>query len=97
MWVSLSEASYAAYELSYEWAERDQIGPFFAWIAEDLPLYPATTGLKSLIHLMNHGMRPRVELEPGGHPLALEQAQGISAERAAEIAAFCLHGEDGAP
>jgi len=94
MWVSLSEASYAAYERSYEWAERDHIGPFFARIAEDLPLYPATAGLKSLIHLMNQGMRPRVELEPNAHPLALDQANGISSERAAEIVAFCLHGGD---
>jgi hypothetical protein len=97
IWVSLSEASYAAYELSYEWAERDHLGPFFAWIAEDLPLYPATAGLKSLIHLMNQGMRPRVELEPTGHPLAIDHAEGISAERAAGIVTFCQHGQEGSP
>lgn len=94
MWVALSEASYAAYERSYEWVERNHIGPFFAWIVDDLPLYPATAGLKSMIHLRNHGMRPWVELEPDSHPLALDQANGISAERAAEIVAFCLHSED---
>jgi hypothetical protein len=94
MWVSLGEASYDAYEQSYEWAEREHIGPFFAWIVDDLPLYPATAGLKSMIHLRNDGMRPRVELEPTDHPLALDQLNGISPARAAEIVAFCLHGED---
>lgn len=94
MWVSLSKASYDAYDRSYEWAKREHIGPFFAWIVEDLPLYPPTAGLKSMIHLRNNGIRPRVELEPTDHPLARDQANGISIERAAEIAAFCLHGDD---
>lgn len=95
MWVSLSESSYSAYEQSYEWPQRDHIGPFFAWIADDLPLYPATAGLKSRIHLRDNGIRPWVELEPSKHPLAVDQANGISAERAAAMVAFCLHGEDG--
>lgn len=94
MWVSLSKASYLAYERSYEWAKRDHLGPFFAWVVDDLPLYPTTAGLKSMIHLRNDGLRPRVELEPIDHPLARDQVNGISFERAAEIVAFCLHSDD---
>jgi hypothetical protein len=94
MWVSLSEDSYEAYARSYEWADRAHLGPFFAWIVDDLPLYPTTTGLKSMIHLRNDGLRPLVELEPTDHPLARDQAKGVSIERAAEIVAFCLHGDD---
>ena len=32
-------------------------------------------------------MRPLIEVEPSEHPLAVEQRQGISVERVAEIAA----------
>jgi hypothetical protein len=40
----------------------------------------------------NEGMpRPFIELEPTDHPLALEQKNGITVDRVAEIYAYCVH------
>ena len=50
--------------------------------------------LKSRVHLRDHGLRPTIELEPTDHPLALEQRNGISVDRVAEIYAIMLHGTD---
>ncbi|MEN8182482.1 MAG: hypothetical protein ABFS46_08095 [Myxococcota bacterium] len=39
------------------------------------------------------GLRPRIELRASDHPLSLEQQNGITAERLAEIVSPYLHGE----
>src|SRR5579862_5479566 len=38
------------------------------------------------------GRRPRIELEPTDHPLAVEQRNGITWERVQQIAGLVLHG-----
>ena len=40
-----------------------------------------------MVHLRDDFQRPLVELEPTEHPLAVEQRDGMSVERAAEIVA----------
>jgi hypothetical protein len=39
-------------------------------------------------------VRPRIELEPTDHPLAVEQREGISAARLAEIYSYFAHQDD---
>ena len=48
--------------------------------------------LKTRVHLRDHGERPRIELEPTDHPLAIEQRHGITVDRVAEIYAIMMHG-----
>ncbi|HET9282637.1 MAG TPA: DUF2199 domain-containing protein [Candidatus Angelobacter sp.] len=43
------------------------------------------------IHLRGGNLRPRIELQPTEHPLAVEQRTGIIIERVQEIAAALLH------
>jgi hypothetical protein len=50
--------------------------------------------LKTRVHLRDHEVRPFIELEPTDHPLALEQRNGISVDRVAEIYAIMMHGAD---
>lgn len=94
VWVSLSEASFAEWVASYDVAERAHIGPFFGWLNAWLPPYPDTVGLKTMVHLRNDGIRPYIELEPTDHPLAIEQRDGISVERVADIHARIMHADD---
>jgi hypothetical protein len=44
-----------------------------------------------MVHTREVGQRPRIELEPTDHPLAVEQRQGITRERVQEIAEIVLH------
>lgn len=88
VWVSLSkEENFDRFVGCYEAEKRSHIGPFFGWLSAALPLYPDTENLKTRVHLRDGGIRPYIELEPTDHPLAVEQRNGISADRVAEIVA----------
>lgn len=91
VWVSLSEASFAEWVRCYDVAERAHIGPFFGWLNAWLAPYPDTAGLKTMVHLRNDGIRPLIVLEATDHPLALEQRNGITVERVAEMYALMMH------
>lgn len=71
--------------------ERDEHGPFFGWFSSHIWIYPETLSLKSKAHLRNDGVRPYIELEPTDHPLAVEQREGITLDRVAEIYERMVH------
>jgi len=91
VWVSLSEASFRQWRDCFGQSKRSHIGPFFGWLNSWLKPYPDTVNLKTMAHLRDNGIRPRIELEPTEHPLAMEQRNGISQERLAEIYALMMH------
>lgn len=91
VWVSLSEQSFRQWEACYESEQRSHIGPFFGWLNAAIGPYPNTVSLKTHVHLRDGFMRPFIELEPTDHPLALEQREGISAQRVAELYALVVH------
>lgn len=91
VWVSLSEESFKQWVACFEAEKRSHIGPFFGWLNAWLKPYPDTVSLKTRVHLRDKGIRPYVELEPTDHPLAIEQRNGISKARLAEIYAQMVH------
>ena len=90
-WVSLSEQSFEQWLKCFDAPKRSHIGPFFGWLNASLKPYPDTLNLKTRVHLRDNGTRPYIELEPTAHPLAMEQRNGISKERVAEIYAQMMH------
>ncbi|MFC5547846.1 hypothetical protein [Massilia aerilata] len=44
------------------------------------------------VHPRAHHQRPFIVLEESGHPLAVDDHQGISVQRAQEIAEAAMHG-----
>lgn len=91
VWVSLSEESFKKWAACFHAKERSHIGPFFGWLNSWLKPYPDTINLKTMVHLRDNGIRPYVELEPTEHPLAIEQRNGISTARLAEIYVQMVH------
>ncbi|HWU73389.1 MAG TPA: DUF2199 domain-containing protein [Sphingomonas sp.] len=91
LWVSLSRPSFEEFVSLFGVPVRDQHGPYFGWLSACLAVYPDIENLKTHVHIRNHGVRPYIELEPTDHPLAIEQREGISVERVAEIYASCMH------
>lgn len=91
VWVSLSEASHLQWIKYFDEPKRAHIGPFFGWLNAWIKPYPDTVNLKTRVHFRDDGMRPYIELEPTDHPLAVEQRNGISIERLAEIYALMVH------
>jgi hypothetical protein len=94
VWTSLCEQSFnRARELA---AGADVLAgepPWFGWFANSLGGYPETLLLKSLVHPRPGGLRPTIDLEPTDHPLAVEQREGITAQRLIEIVQRLLHSE----
>lgn len=91
VWVSLSPASYEKWRACFHEKKRSHVGPFFGWLNTPLKPYPDTLNLKTHVHLRDDGIRPFIELEPTDHPLAVEQRNGITVERVAEIYAMMMH------
>lgn len=91
LWVSLSAENFARYQEMYEAEGREANGPWFAWLCSRVPFYPDTLLLKTNVHLQPVPMRPLIELEPTDHPLAVDQREGISMDRAREIVESVLH------
>lgn len=86
VWVSQKEENFHTYVKNFDSAD---IGPFFGWLSTRLACYDEDTlSLKTMAHFRGGGRRPSIELEPTEHPLAVDQRDGITLERAWEIVHF---------
>ena len=85
VWVSLSKNHFDQFIACFEASRRSHIGPFFGWLSAEFPFYPSVEKLKTLAHLRDNGLRPYIEVEPTDHPLAVEQRNGIDADKVVEF------------
>lgn len=92
VWVSLSQRNFERASDLWEQPGREAEPPYFGWLCTSLPGYPSTLLLKTHVHTREVGRKPRIELEPTDHPLAIEQREGITLSRVQEIAELILHG-----
>lgn len=80
VWVSQKRENFLTYVENFQ---SDRIGPFFGWLCTHIDFYTEETLLlKTRAHFRGGGQRPFIELEPTDHPLAREQRNGISLDRA---------------
>lgn len=89
VWVSLSKQSFERYVETYDSPDMD--AEYFGWFCNYLPYYPGTYGIKTKAHPRPDGIRPYLVLEETDHPLSIDFHQGISIEKAQEIAEQLLH------
>lgn len=88
VWVSQKRENFYTYLENFDSAG---IGPFFGWLCTSIGYYEDETRLlKTMVHFRGGGRRPRIEVEPTAHPLAVDQREGISMEKAWEIAHFYM-------
>ncbi len=91
VWVSLSEEKFLrTNELLLE-KGRELEAAYFGWLSTELPMYPSTLNLKTMVHTREVGLVPIIELEPVDHPLVVEQRVGITMDRVKEIAHLISH------
>ena len=91
VWVSQSEASYTKVMAAWDKPEQSSLAPTFGWLCTRLGFYPDTEHLKTMVHQREPGLRPWIELEPTDHPLAVDQREGMTWERACEIDQWVRH------
>lgn len=89
VWVSLSKQSFDRYVETYE--APDTTDQYFGWLCNSLPYYPETFPMKTQVHPRTNNVRPYIELEDSEHPLSVDFRNGISIERAQEIAEHAMH------
>jgi hypothetical protein len=90
--ATLSRRSFDDYTERFE--RREAGGPYFSWLANELPGYPPLAGQQSRIFARAGGLRPLVELEESDHPLSVDFHKGMSAEHAEAIFQMILHRTD---
>ena len=91
VWLSVSEESHGRFVALFQDENRRAGESFFGWLCNSLPGYPETQLLKTRLHVREYPMRPWVELEPTDHPLAVDQREGLSQQRAIAIAEALRH------
>jgi len=91
VWLSVSPESYSRFATLFDDPERLADEQFFGWLCNELPNYPSTQFLKTMLHIREYPVRPWVELEPTSHPLAIDQRDGIPFERAIALAEILIH------
>ncbi|WP_050772517.1 MULTISPECIES: DUF2199 domain-containing protein [Burkholderia cepacia complex] len=89
IWVSLSELNFKDYEARL--ASGDLGGPYFSWLANQLPGYPSVEGLKARTFPQVGTDRPLIELEQTNHPLSIDFHSGITEARAQQLFAMAFH------
>ncbi|SEF26106.1 hypothetical protein SAMN05421837_10384 [Amycolatopsis pretoriensis] len=92
VWVSVSKDNFFRAEELWDSPERVEEPPYFGWLATELPGYePGSLNLKTHLHTRPPGERPVIEVESTGHPLAVEQRDGITLVRVQTVAEMLLH------
>ncbi len=89
VWVSLSEKSFNRYVETYDAPDtRDE---YFGWFCNYVPCYENTFALKTTVHPRAGNDRPYIKLEKTDHPLSIDFHEGISIQRAQELAERVMH------
>jgi hypothetical protein len=89
VWVSLSKKSFDRYVETYD--APDTTDQYFGFLCNYLPAYPNSYALKSQVHPRAGNDRPYIVLEKTDHPLSVDFHQGITIQRAQEIAEQVMH------
>jgi hypothetical protein len=83
VWVSQKRENFLQY---LESPDSDEIGPFFGWLCTRIQYYPEETlFLKTMAYFQGGSLRPEILVEPTDHPLAIDQHNGITLDKAWQI------------
>lgn len=87
VWGSLSKKNFELYRKIFKMEQRDEFGPFFSWLSNELPSeeYPDCRSVKCTMHIQNNGQRPTLTVQSEDHPLYNEQKNGIAFAKALRI------------
>lgn len=88
LWVELSQRDFERLYQLWDALDQADTPAFDAHIANDIPIHSSVRGLAACLSLTGPTTRPVVTLRALEHPLAGEQARGITLHRAAEYSSL---------
>jgi hypothetical protein len=91
VWVDVSQPDFRKWIDAFDLEKRAHVGPFAGYLGNVLPCYPDTFNLHVVMHLRDKGMRPYIKVSASEHPLHVEQRNGVTQTRLAEIYEQLMH------
>jgi hypothetical protein len=85
VWVSQKRENFYKYLENFDSAD---IGPFFGWLCSRINYYAEDTRLLKTFAYFRKDLRPSIVVEETDHPLAVDQRDGITLDKAWEIVHF---------
>lgn len=89
VWTSISDKNLKRYLDT--WEDTDESDVYSGWLSNQLTLYPSTLGMKVIAHPRRNSQRPWLEIMPCDHPLYDDWKNGLTFERAQEMALKLHH------
>lgn len=83
VWVSQSQENFRLYAETFE-SSPERVT--FGYLSNRIPEYPDTLNLHTQVHWQSNGQRPWLEIEPTEHRLYNDWKDGITWDRAMELA-----------
>jgi hypothetical protein len=90
-WSTLSRQNFDKYIAGFDDGAYPDMGPWSGWLCNQLEDYIGADPLALWVYPQLDRQRPRLRIQNVSHPLALDQANGITPERALEIFAHYGH------
>ena len=91
-WMSIRKEDFVEYITCPDDKDRSCLGPYYGYLSGHfLPYKEDCEDLRLIMYPREEGTRPYLELEKTDHPLSLEQHNGITAKRVAEIYETMAH------
>ncbi|HEY0116977.1 MAG TPA: DUF2199 domain-containing protein [Allosphingosinicella sp.] len=97
VWSTLSRRNFDNYLAGFDDNAYPDPGPWSSWFSTRLATFPDTAGQLCWMTPRGGRQRPVLALDDDGHPLALAQREGITAERVLEIYAAYGHAPQAPP
>jgi hypothetical protein len=91
VWTTLSKDSFVEVNTLWNDPERTKAKPYFGWLQTEPTPFAPCLNIQTLVHTREVGAVPFVEVIEENHPLALDQTNGISIEKATELSRALLH------
>ncbi len=90
VWISVSEKNFDRYRQHLKDNTLHLDDRYTGYICNSIPGYENTLDLRAAAYL-REDLRPRIELEPTEHPLAVLQHEGMTVDQLSRIVADYLH------
>lgn len=90
-WSTLSRENFDKYLAGFDFGDYPDMGPWPGWLCNKLERYLDNDPVAVWVAPQSNRQRPRLFVQNDEHPLAIDQDNGITPERALEIYAFYGH------
>ena len=85
VWTSISAENFSKRMDLWEDPNRTKEEPYFGWLQTIVPCYGDTLNIKTIAVEQEVGLIPEIKSFEEGHPLTIDQANGITYKKAVEI------------